>query len=167
MFKNGLRSFFFFFMVASNLQINLFIKLCSLLEGIYFLIVLDKNGPIKIYYRRVYHEGEDPLIPTCVNATVEELENPCGSFMGYRQFTRRLRKKYHLTVRRDTIMQCLRVIDPEGVDRRKRRRLKRRRYATPGPNFLWHALMAGINLILSMEQWMAFVGVFMAGSQLN
>ena len=35
-------------------------------------------------------------------------------------------------------MQCLRVIDPEGVDRRKRRRLKRRRYATPGPNFLWH-----------------------------
>lgn len=30
------------------------------------------------------------------------------------------------------------VIDPEGVERRKRRRLKRRRYSNPGPNFLWH-----------------------------
>ena len=30
-------------------------------------------------------------------------------------------------------------IDPDGVDRRKTmRRLKRQRYATPGPNFLWH-----------------------------
>ena len=35
-------------------------------------------------------------------------------------------------------MQCLRVIDPEGVDLRKRRRLKGQRYATPGPNFLCH-----------------------------
>ena len=52
--------------------------------------------------------------------------------------TRRLRRKYNLRVRRDTIMQCLRVIDPEGVERHKRRRLKRRRYVTPGPNFLWH-----------------------------
>ena len=83
----------------------------------------------------VNHESPIELL---VNAIVEELENSCGSFMGYRQFTRHLRKKYHLTVRRDTIMQCLRVIDPEGVDRRKRRRLKRRRYTTPGPNFLWH-----------------------------
>lgn len=35
-------------------------------------------------------------------------------------------------------MKYLRIIDPEGVERRKMRRLKRRRYVTPGPNFLWH-----------------------------
>ena len=35
-------------------------------------------------------------------------------------------------------MKSLCVIDPEGVERHKRRRLKRRRYVTPGPNFLWH-----------------------------
>ena len=35
-------------------------------------------------------------------------------------------------------MKSLRIIDPEGVECRKRRRLKRRRYITPGPNFLWH-----------------------------
>ena len=35
-------------------------------------------------------------------------------------------------------MNYVRVIDPEGVDLRRRRRLKRRKYASPGPNFLWH-----------------------------
>ncbi|KAK3754527.1 hypothetical protein QZH41_000974 [Actinostola sp. cb2023] len=35
-------------------------------------------------------------------------------------------------------MKYIRIIDPEGVQRRRRRRLKRRKYTTPGPNFLWH-----------------------------
>ena len=34
-------------------------------------------------------------------------------------------------------MRSLRIIHPEGVHLRKRR-LKRRKYNTPGPNFLWH-----------------------------
>ena len=69
---------------------------------------------------------------------LEELENLRGPFMGNRQLTRCLRRKYNLQVRRDTVMKSLRVIDPEGVEHRQRRRLKRRRYVTPGPNFLWH-----------------------------
>ena len=60
-----------------------------------------------------------------------------GSFLGYRQLTQRLRRKYNLNVTRDIVMNYVRVIDPEGVDLR-RRRLKRRKYASPGPNFLWH-----------------------------
>ena len=52
--------------------------------------------------------------------------------------TRRLRVKHQLSVRRDTVMEALRVIDPEGVSIRKRHRLKRRKYSVPGPNFLWH-----------------------------
>ena len=39
---------------------------------------------------------------------------------------------------RDTVMLALRVIDAEGVQNRRRHRLHRRRYYTPGPNFLWH-----------------------------
>ena len=58
--------------------------------------------------------------------------------MGYRQLTRHLRRKYNLQVTRDTVMKFVRIIDPEGVECHKRRRLKRRRYITPGPNFLWH-----------------------------
>ena len=82
--------------------------------------------------------ANESALEQIVSAVLNELENSCGSFTGYRQLTRRLRRKYNLSVRRDTIMKCLRVIDPEGVERRKRRRLKRRRYVTPGPNFIWH-----------------------------
>lgn len=68
---------------------------------------------------------------------------------------RRLRRKYNLIVRRDTIMKCFRVIDFEGVERRKRRRLKRRRYVTLGFNFIWY-----------VDGWDKFVffGIFIYGA---
>ena len=88
--------------------------------------------------KRAGHNYES-LTEHIVGAVLEELENSCGSFMGYRQLTRRLRRKYDLKVRRDTVMRALRIIDPEGVERHKKRALKRRGYyGTPGPNFLWH-----------------------------
>ena len=37
-------------------------------KGSIDLIVLNKSGPIKIHYPRVYHEGGDPLISTCVTS---------------------------------------------------------------------------------------------------
>ena len=67
-----------------------------------------------------------------------EMERSVDSFVGYREMTKRLRKKHNLVVRRDTIMRAMRVIDPDGVNARKRRRLKRHQYNTPGPNFLCH-----------------------------
>ena len=98
--------------------------------------------------------NESP-IEHIVFAIVEELENSCGSFLGYRQLTRRLRLKYDLQVRRDTVMKSLRIIDPKGAGCRKRRRLKRRRYVTPGPNFLWH-----------VDEWdkLAPLGIFIHGA---
>ena len=120
-FRSGV--FFFFFVVVRNCHIDLCIKICPLLVGMYcsdclqqkrpnqnlwfghisqergpthpflcdvkslfdlfikpwlnstlsqkgfiVLIVLNKNSPIKIYYRPVYHEGGDPLISTCVTS---------------------------------------------------------------------------------------------------
>ena len=37
-------------------------------KGSIVLIVLNKSGPIKLHYLRVYHEGADPLISTCVTS---------------------------------------------------------------------------------------------------
>ena len=37
-------------------------------KGFIVLIVLNKSGPIKLHYARVYHEGGDPLISTCVTS---------------------------------------------------------------------------------------------------
>ena len=54
------------FLCDVKLSFDLFIKptLNSALsqKGFIVLIVLNKNGPIKIHYRRVYHEGGDLLI---------------------------------------------------------------------------------------------------------
>lgn len=41
-------------------------------------------------------------------------------------------------VKREHIRLLLKVIDPNGVDTRSRRRLKRRSYWSKGPNFCWH-----------------------------
>ena len=86
---------------------------------------------------RANNISEAPL-DQVLSAVLEELDNSCGSFLGYRRLTARLREKYQLLVRRDTVMRVLRVVDPEGVDCRRRSRLKRRRYITPGPNYIWH-----------------------------
>ena len=126
-FRSGI---FFFFIVVTNVHINLCIKLCLPLVRIYcsdclqqkrpnqnlffrhisrerghhflcdvkssfdlfiktrlnsslsqkgsiVLIVLNKSSPIKIYYRRVYHEGGDPLISTCVTSKQVIISKKC------------------------------------------------------------------------------------------
>ena len=78
-----------------------------------------------------------------------------SSWPGFRQLKSHLRRKYNLQVTRDTVMKYLCIIDPEGVECRKRRRLKRRRYITTGPNFLWH-----------VDGWdkLAHFGIFIHGA---
>ena len=66
-----------------------------------------------------------------------ELEGS-GFNLGYRSMTRRLQKVYGLVVQEKTVMQLLKIIDPEGVLERRRYRLRRRQYKVKGPNFLWH-----------------------------
>lgn len=41
-------------------------------------------------------------------------------------------------VTQKTVRQLLRILDPEGVETRRRRRLRRRRYFNKGPNYIWH-----------------------------
>ncbi|XP_073238058.1 uncharacterized protein [Porites lutea] len=59
--------------------------------------------------------------------------------IGYRLVMyQRLRNDHHLVVDRETVRLALKVMDPDGVAERKKHRLKRRKYFSPGPNFLWH-----------------------------
>lgn len=39
---------------------------------------------------------------------------------------------------RDTVYELMKLLDPEGMNARLRKRLKRRSYSSPGPNFVWH-----------------------------
>ena len=60
-----------------------------------------------------------------------------GSMLGYK--TMHLKCLHNgYTVTQETVRLLLHVIDPDGVSRRKRRRLTRRVYLNMGPNFTWH-----------------------------
>ena len=39
---------------------------------------------------------------------------------------------------RETVMELLKILDPEGVELRGRHSLKRRQYRNKRPNYLWH-----------------------------
>ncbi|XP_039596017.1 uncharacterized protein LOC120543149 [Polypterus senegalus] len=43
-----------------------------------------------------------------------------------------------LRVTRDLVYEIQSTLDPEGIQLRRRRRLRRRHYRVPGPNYLWH-----------------------------
>ena len=43
-----------------------------------------------------------------------------------------------LLVSQETVRMLLHILDPEGIAIRRARRLRRRRYASKGPNWVWH-----------------------------
>lgn len=50
----------------------------------------------------------------------------------------RLRNDHRLVVTRETTRTVLGALDPEGVSKRRKGELQRRRYMCKGPNYLWH-----------------------------
>ena len=61
-----------------------------------------------------------------------------GQCPGYRTVWKRLCSQYNMRVTRNEVMELMRVIDGQSVERRRKRRLLRRRYICPGPNYVWH-----------------------------
>ena len=72
-----------------------------------------------------------------INAVEQELRGS-GSSLGYRLMHQRLRNDYGLVVDRETVRLTIKALDAEGVERKSRRRLKRRKYWARGPNYIWH-----------------------------
>uniref|UniRef100_A0A3B3RAJ2 Integrase core domain-containing protein n=1 Tax=Paramormyrops kingsleyae TaxID=1676925 RepID=A0A3B3RAJ2_9TELE len=60
-----------------------------------------------------------------------------GRLQGYRWLhLRAIRRGY--VVSQETMRMMIKAIDPEGVEHRRARRLRRRQYFSRGPNALWH-----------------------------
>ena len=76
-------------------------------------------------------------IPALRRIITNELEGP-GSLRGYRSMWHHLRISYGIIVRRDTVMQLIKEIDPQGNMQRRRNRLNRRQYRSLGANQCWH-----------------------------
>ena len=68
---------------------------------------------------------------------LEQIIQGPGSCGGYRTVWHTLRKE-GIQAPRNIIASLLKELDPEGTDFRKARRLKRREYRNPGPNYAWH-----------------------------
>ena len=72
------------------------------------------------------------------NIITEELSAGPDRLNGYRSMWHILRLRHHMNVPRQLVASIMKQVDPEGVALRKRRRLHRRTYVFPGPNFAWH-----------------------------
>ena len=67
---------------------------------------------------------------------LEELECT-GQLHGYRWMHLKC-KQAGFNIPRDMVYELLKLLDPEGVSQRKRKRLRRRQYKSKGPNYVWH-----------------------------
>lgn len=68
---------------------------------------------------------------------IEEQLAKSGQLHGYRWMHLKC-IQHGLTVTRNTVRELLLLLDPIGVDLRKRKRLRRRQYRNSGPNSVWH-----------------------------
>ena len=73
---------------------------------------------------------------TLLAAVREELSGS-GSNIGYRRAWAHLRKT-GLKVRQEDVRRAILQYDLDGVSRKKRRNLRRRKYFSAGPNYPWH-----------------------------
>ena len=113
-------------------------EICSMLlkkHGLKVSVTTIKRRLATLGLKRRYIK-ESNIEDICY-AIVEEL-NSAGYNLGYRSLWMKLKKKYNLVVKRDTVYYLLKIADPEGVAFRYANKLKRRTYFSPGPNFIWH-----------------------------
>lgn len=65
-------------------------------------------------------------------------------------------------LRRDTVMNVLREVDPQGVEMRRRRRINRRVYSSLGPNHVWHVdgcVLQTYKIYLSVHGFIACIRI--------
>ncbi|XP_072038411.1 uncharacterized protein [Amphiura filiformis] len=61
-----------------------------------------------------------------------------GQCLGYRAMWHRLKTTHQLRVDKETVRFCLTLLDPQGVESRRRHRLRRRVYESRGPLYCVH-----------------------------
>ena len=105
-----------------------------LLHGISFCLRQLKRILARLGLKRKFQDASP--IQAIVSAILKEIARS-GQCIGYRAMWRRLVYSYRLNVKRDMVLD-MRIVDPNAVERRKRRRLIRRKYSAPGPNLIWH-----------------------------
>lgn len=111
------------------------ITFLSTVHGIYLCVRQLKRILRNMKLTRKNVQTDEELYKA-IRIVQEELKGS-GKNMGYKAMWQRLREK-QIKVTQHSVRNILKSLDPAGVELRKRRRLKRRDYVNPGPNFAWH-----------------------------
>lgn len=90
-----------------------------------------KLRSLNLFRRKNFSE-----IETVAEFIEEELKTSSKD-NGYKMMHKALIRNGYI-VKRDTVRLLLKIIDPEGVKERSKRRLRRRIYTSKGPNYIWH-----------------------------
>ena len=85
---------------------------------------------------RLYRRKGQTDILTVALFVYEQLQH-CGQLYGYRMMHQRCLQQGYI-VSHSTIRTLQHLLDPEGIERRKKHRLHRRQYRSNGPNQTWH-----------------------------
>ena len=72
-----------------------------------------------------------------IQDAVQKEMHGSGSGLGYRRMRSSLQSQ-SIICRHEDVRLIMKNLDPEGVALRKKRRLHRRKYVSPGPNYAWH-----------------------------
>ncbi|EFP84313.2 uncharacterized protein PGTG_10033 [Puccinia graminis f. sp. tritici CRL 75-36-700-3] len=78
-------------------------------------------------------------VDTVVTCMMEIHQTPEGRNAGYRKMRQMLQTNFGINVHHMTVALINQTLDPDGVENRAKRVLKRRVFNTPGPNFIWSA----------------------------
>ena len=87
--------------------------------------------------KRLRRRKDHASVEIVADTIQQELEGT-GSCLGYRQMHQKLRIEHGIETQRETVRIILKQLDPEGVQQRCGRKLRRREYYARGPNFIWH-----------------------------
>ncbi|VDI11446.1 Hypothetical predicted protein [Mytilus galloprovincialis] len=86
---------------------------------------------LRLFRRKHYTPLED------VVAFIKDNIKGSGRLHGYRWMFMKCRQA-GLTIQKEYVRIIMQIINPEGVEMRRKGRLHRREYCSKGPNFIWH-----------------------------
>lgn len=111
-------------------------EIITLLNGVHNITVHPRTLKRLLNQMNLYRRKNYSDLDTVLTFIQEELTKS-GQLHGYRWMHLKC-IQHGLTVTRETVREFLLLLDPKGVDLRKRKRLRRRQYHNSGPNSVWH-----------------------------
>ena len=119
-------------MITELLALKLSYSQIAKVLGICRTSLYKKMNEYRIDYKEKYSEISDHELDYTIKQIYQD-QHKMGEFM----LMGHLRSK-GINVQRKRLREAIHRVDPEGVEERKAKGIKRRVYEVPHPNFIWH-----------------------------